>query len=104
MSKDSKRQTKIVAGVKVTINPEILTDWDVCMKLADVMDTDGNMEDQNIAVGKIHTVDEVLTMIFGQKQFRRIRDELRSKNGGTLPVEVMMKFLSGVFEEFEQKN
>lgn len=106
MSESTKLQTKIIEGIKVTINPEVLLDWDVVMALVDVLEDPDGGDEISIAQAakKIRAIESVTERIFGYEQFERIKEEIRAKHDGLLPIEPMMQFIGSIYDAFTAKN
>lgn len=102
----TKRQTKVIDGIEVTINPEILADYDVLMKMSQVMVPDGGMdvEDFVSTAKRLKTLDDLMTTVFGAKQFDDVKERLRKKHDGVLPIEALVMFFNDVFAGFQAKN
>lgn len=94
--------TKIVDGIEVTINPKILTDWDVSMALVDIMEPDDGSMDA--LAKKMKLMNFVFIEVFGEDQFSRIKDALKSRYDGMLPIEEISTFLGKVFTAFSEKK
>lgn len=106
--------TKTIDGIEVTINPDILQDYDVLMQMLDInkpmpeRDPDQSDEDyekqcNQESVQKFLEVDAMANTIFGEKQFKNIRDELR-KSQDPLTAKAVMDFVGHVFTAFAPKN
>lgn len=103
-NKQDDLQTKIVKGIKVTINPKILMDWDILMTIAEVLGGEFDPNDFSDALNRIKKVEGVMVRIFGENQYQDIKEGIKKLNGGILPVDSMMDFVNDVFNEFQGKN
>lgn len=104
----SELKTIVVDGIEFQADPDLINDWDFMESLAEVMaqqealDPSGDAADP-VAAGKAMTgMNNLATMLFG-RDYSRIKNELRAKNDGRLPIEVMVKFIMRTVEEL-QKN
>ena len=102
-------ETKIVQGIKVTINPATLTDWDVLTSLVTIASNDESADasEEDLVKDsskKMKAIGLLTDTIFGKDQFETIKKELRAKNDGLLPIEAIVKFISSVFDVFQGKK
>lgn len=86
-----------VSGIKVTIDPDILDDWDFSEAVAETSDETLPLEVRNAAVFR------VARMLFGE-DYTRIKGELREQNDGRLGNEAMGQFLTDTIMEIKAKN
>lgn len=97
------KETKTIHGLKVSVDPEIFTDWDFSMDLANMLD-DIDDDTTDAAVARIKTLNRVIDAMFGKSQFEKIKAKLREENDGKLPVEVVTEFLNQAITAFTPKN
>lgn len=100
-------ETRIVQGIKVTIDPAALTDWDVVNSLIELTsssDDETNEGQIQNAAEKMAALSTVLDIIFTKKQIDTIKKSLREANGGYLPIEAVVYFINQIFEEFKEKK
>lgn len=89
----------VVHGVKVEgVTAETLNDFDFLETIAVMSDPDADDGAQLRAITSIGPI------IFGAKQWKRIKAELREQNDGRLPNEVVMSFINGIMAELNAKN
>ena len=86
----SKDGSVTVQGVKVTIQPGALDDWDVVECIADLQD------ESRSASEKIVPTVRLMRLLFGA-EYDRVKKELRAAHDGQLTNEVMGGFITEVF-------
>ena len=89
----------VVNGITVEgVTPETLNDFDYIEALATLSDeTAEPME-------KLRAMASMGPVVFGAKQWKRIKSELREQNGGRLTNETVMDFLDALMAELNAKN
>lgn len=81
-----------VSGITVDVLMDSADDFELVEQIAINADPDST------AAEKISAMVRVYKAIFG-KDYKRVKDELRRKNGGRLPVAVMSDFATTVMNE-----
>lgn len=88
-----------VCGIVVEdVSRETLNDFEFLETIAIVSDPDADDGD------KLRAIANTGPVIFGAKQWRRIKAELREQNEGRLPSEVVMAFIEGTIAAVNAKN
>lgn len=88
-----------VQGITVEgVTAETLNDFEFLETLAMMTDPDAESGEMLRAIASIGPV------IFGAKQWKRIKADLRKQNGGKLPNEAVMEFLNDVMGALNAKN
>lgn len=88
-----------VQGIEVAgVTPDTLNDFEFMEAIAVMSDPDADDG------AKLRALANIAPTIFGLKQWKRIKSELRKQNDGRLPAEVVMKFIDGVLVEIKAKN
>lgn len=95
MAKGSGVVTVTVRGIEVTINPAATDDIEFVELIA------ANADPSATAAERLSAMVGVFKVLFGD-DYRRVKTELRAKNGGTLPVNVMSDFATTVMNEAAQ--
>lgn len=91
--------TITVQGIAVEgVTPDTLNDFGFLEAIAVMSDPDADDGEKLRAIANLGPV------IFGAKQWRRIKAELREKNDGRLPAEAVMGFIDGILTELNAKN
>lgn len=91
--KDAAKGVKVtVSGITVDVLMDSADDFELVEQIAINADPDST------AAEKISAMVRVYKAIFGA-DYKRVKDELRRKNGGRLPVAVMSDFASTVMNE-----
>lgn len=94
--------TKQIKGIDVTLDPEVLQDYEVLMLLTKTVSDPGKELTPEESIESMKAMDEIAHIIYGKK-FDGIKKKLRTANGGKLPVELVAEFIGETFTEF-QKN
>lgn len=94
---DKNPNTIEVQGITITINPQILEDWEVVECMGDV--NDPTLDD----AAHLSATTRVMRLILGE-DYQRIKKELREKNKGVLNIETMTNFLTETLEVLQAKN
>lgn len=96
------KETKIVDGIKVSVDPAIFNDYRVAKKMVQVqmLTKDGNDENPEILID----FDALATLIFGERQFEKIQDHIAKANGGIVPTQAVFDFFGNAVSEFAPKN
>ena len=81
-----------VSGITVEVLMDAADDFEVVEQIA------VNADPDSTAAERISAMVRVYKAIFG-KDYKRVKDELRRKNGGRLPVAVMSDFATTVMNE-----
>lgn len=84
--------TVTVDGITVTVNLDASDDFEIVEQIA------VNANPDSTAIEKISAMIRVYKAIFGA-DYKRVKDELRRKHGGKLPVSVMNDFALTVMNE-----
>lgn len=93
MTKKKETGTKVtVSGITVDVQMDAADDFELVEQIAINADPDST------AAEKISAMVRVYKAVFG-KDYNRVKDELRRKNGGKLPVAVMGNFATTVMNE-----
>lgn len=93
MAKKKETGTKVtVSGITVEVLMDAADDFEVVEQIAINADPDST------AAERISAMVRVYKAIFG-RDYKRVKDELRAKNGGKLPVAVMSDFATTVMNE-----
>lgn len=88
-----------VQGIAVEgVTPDTLNDFDFLETIATMSDPDADDGEKLRAIASIGPV------IFGSKQWRRIKAELRGQNDGRLTAETVMEFINEVMAALNSKN
>ena len=88
-----------VDGITVEgVTPDTFDDFDFLETIATMSDPDAENGE------KLRAIANYGPIIFGQKEWRRIKAELRAKNDGRLTVEIVMEFINGVMAALNAKN
>lgn len=95
----SKKITKTVDGINVSLDPTIFQEWDVFEAMTDNLNPELSDEDRMIAMRKL------ITLLFGNN-FNHIKKRLRQLHNGKLSVSDVAEFVSKVAVAFssESKN
>ena len=93
MAKKKETGAKVtVSGITVEVLMDAADDFEVVEQIA------VNADPDSTAAERISAMVRVYKAIFG-KDYKRVKDELRAKNGGKLPVAVMSDFATTVMNE-----
>lgn len=88
-----------VQGIAVEgVTAEALADFEFLEAMAVLCDPLATDSEQLRAMAGIAPA------VFGPAQWRRIKAELRARNGGSLPADAVMKFVFDVLEQAKAKN
>lgn len=88
-----------MSGVSVeNVTPDALNDFEFLEAVAVLSDPDADDGE------KLRAMAGIAPAIFGAKQWKRIKAELREQNDGKLTAETVMQFISGVIEALKAKN
>lgn len=87
-----KGVTVTVSGITVDVLMDAADDFEVVEQIA------VNADPDSTAAEKIGAMVRVYKAVFS-KDYKRVKDELRRKNGGRLPVAVMSDFATTVMNE-----
>lgn len=98
------KETKAVRGIEVTLDPDVLQDWDVVNDLMALTPGEDADDEKSIEETKamFEAMNRIADTLYG-KDFDRYKRKLRSANGGKLPVDLVVGFINDTFEAF-QKN
>lgn len=96
-------ETRQVMGVDVSLDPEVVEDWDVTRTLMKLTKYEGkdNLTDQD-SVEMVESLERIMDLIYGDKLDKYLK-KLRTANGGKLPTSLVWRFVSQTIIEF-QKN
>lgn len=93
MAKKKETGTTVtVSGITVDVLMDAADDFELVEQIA------VNADPDSTAAEKISAMVRVYKAIFG-RDYRRVKDELRRKNGGRLPIAVMSDFAATVMNE-----
>ena len=84
-------------GIKLTVAIDPADDYDILAPLAVMAD------EQSTSNEKLSATVRIYKLLLGD-DYRRVKDELRAKNGGRLPLKAMSDFIAKVFEAVGSKN
>lgn len=88
-----------VDGIRVEgVTAEALADFEFLEAVAALSDPAATDAEQLRALASIAPI------VFGAPQWRRVKAELRARNGGRLPAEAATSFIFGVLEAARAKN
>lgn len=88
-----------VRGITVEgVTPETLNDFEFMEAIA-VMSDDSASDAE-----KLRAMASIAPVVFGARQWKRIKVELRAQNDGRLTAETVMSFIDGVLAELNAKN
>lgn len=88
-----------VQGITVEdVTPETLNDFEFLEVIAAMGDPDADDNE------KLRAIANIAPVIFGSKQWKRIKAELRERNNGRLPNEVVMSFIEDTLAALNAKN
>lgn len=91
----AKKPALAVDGIELNVKAEDLDDFDLVEALADA-----NSEDMDV---QMQAVVRVFRIVYGD-DYKRVKSELREKNGGKLTTEIMMGFFGETMEALGAKN
>lgn len=91
----AKKPALAVDGIALNVKAEDLDDFDLVEALADA-----NSEDMDV---QMRAVVRVFRIVYGD-DYKRVKSELREKNGGKLTTEIMMGFFGATMEALGSKN
>lgn len=80
------------------VTPEVFDDFELMEAFASMTDPDADNAEKLRATAKIAPT------IFGSKQWKRIKAELREQNDGKLPTDTVMEFVGEAMDVLEAKN
>ena len=86
-----------VDGIKLTVAIDTADDYDIVEQMAVMAD------EQSTSNEKLSATVRIYKLLLGD-DYRRVKDELRAKNGGRLPLKAMSDFIAKVFEAAGSKN
>ena len=93
MAKKKETGTTVtVSGITVDVHMDAADDFELVEQIA------VNADPDSTAAERISAMVRVYKAIFG-RDYKRVKDELRRKNGGRLPVAVMSDFATTVMNE-----
>ena len=91
----AKKPALSVDGIALNVKAEDLDDFELVEALADA-----NSEDMDV---QMQAVVRVFRIVYGD-DYKRVKSELREKNGGKLTTEIMMGFFGATMEALGAKN
>lgn len=91
----AKKPALVVDGISLNVKAEDLDDFELVEALADA-----NSEDMDV---QMQAVVRVFRIVYGD-DYKRVKSELREKNGGKLTTEIMMGFFGETMEALGAKN
>lgn len=93
MAKKKETGTTVtVSGITVDVLMDAADDFELVEQIA------VNADPDSTAAEKISAMVRVYKAIFG-RDYKRVKDELRRKNGGRLPIAIMSDFAATVMNE-----
>lgn len=88
-----------VQGITIEdVTPDTLNDFDFLEAVAIMSDPDAEDGESLRAMAKVGPI------IFGARQWKRVKAELREQNGGKLTSDVVMGFVDETLAELRVKN
>lgn len=94
------KETKKVLGIEVTLDPDILQDWDVVNDIVSVMNDDDGQERSSKELKEMFgTLNRLIKVLYGD-EFENIKATLRDKHNGNLPFEIVSQFIGETFNAF----
>lgn len=103
------KETVTIDGVKLSIDPEIFSDWDVYQAMTDFVRIQQKIEkEERVATQKesmrqAEIMAQLVVDIFGD-DFDDIKDQIRKEHNGRVPVRVVMDLVSKAAVELAPKN
>lgn len=95
--------TKSIKGMDVTLDPDILEDFDVISDLmATVIDDEKNPTPEE-SKESLEALIRLTNTLYGD-EFPNIKKCLRKANGGKLPMSLIGEFISETFEAFSKNS
>ena len=89
----------VVQGIEVEgVTRETLDDFEFMEVIAIMGDPDADGDD------RLRAIASVAPIVFGKAQWKRIKAELRDRNGGKLPVDAAMGFINETVLALNAKN
>ena len=86
-----------VDGIKLTVAIDTADDYDIVEQMAVMAD------EQSTSNEKLSATVRIYKLLLGD-DYRRVKDELRAKNGGRPPLKAMSDFTAKGFEAAGSKN
>lgn len=86
-----------IEGITLSVDPDILDDWDIVEAVSDSNNPDLTDNERLIATTQL------MRSVLGD-DYKQAKTELRKKHKGKLTIETMSKFLAQVFEAVRAKN
>lgn len=86
-----------IDGIKLDVLVDTADDYELVEQMAVMSD------DQATGNEKLAATVRTYRLLLGD-DYRRVKDELRAKNGGRLPLKAMSDFIAKVFEAAGAKN
>lgn len=103
------KETAIIDGIELSIDPEVFSDWDVYQAMTDFVRIQQKIEkEERVATQKesmrqAEIMAQLVVAIFGD-DFDGIKDQIRKKHNGRVPVMVVMDLVSKAAVELAPKN
>lgn len=91
----AKKPALAVDGIELNVKAADLDDFDLVEALADASSEDVDVQMQAVV--------RVFRIVYGD-DYKRVKSELREKNGGRLTTEIMMGFFGATMEALGAKN
>ena len=89
----------VVQGITVeNVTADTINDFEFMEAIATLMDETADDS------AKLRATANIAPVIFGAKQWKRIKGELREQNEGRLTAQTVMGFIDGVLSELNSKN
>lgn len=89
----------VVQGISIEgVTPDVFNDFEIMEAFAAITDPDANSGE------KLRATALIAPTIFGSKQWKRIKAELREQNDGRLQTETVMGFIDEVMDVLNAKN
>ena len=86
-----------IDGIKLTVAIDTADDFEIVEQMAVMAD------EQSTSNEKLSATVRIYKILLGD-DYRRVKDELRAKNGGLLPLKAMSDFIAKVFKAAGAKN
>lgn len=95
--------TKKIKGMEITLDPDILEDFDVMSNLMSIVPSENENPTPEESKRSMEALMNLTNTLYG-KDFEKIKTRLRKANGGKLPVSLIGEFISETFEAFAKNS
>lgn len=92
--------TKEIKGIKITLDPNILDDWDVQEALMTFIPSE---DDDVPPKERFFALKNLCDILLGD-DFEVVREHLRENNNGVASLTDIANFMAEIFEKFRAKN